>query len=146
MKMKFYTAEEVSRVITEDLLLPTHEYTDEEFSESDDDVDTVPMPCPLDEIEELPLPEQIIGDTSLFAVNVTSDVSSKSNNLKLMMVRLLNQLPVVKVLLLLKIINTIKIDIGKRNQKMQLMLVNSQLLKDQFQIILQTAPILLIYF
>ena len=75
--MKFYTAEEVSRVITEDLLLPTHEYTDEEFSESDDDVDTVPMPCPLDEREELHLPEQIIGDTSLFAVNITSDVSNQ---------------------------------------------------------------------
>ena len=55
--MKFYTAEEVSRIITEDLPLPTHEYTDEEFSASDDDVDTVPMPCLLDEREELHLPE-----------------------------------------------------------------------------------------
>ena len=34
-----------------------------------------------------------------------------------MMVALLNQLPVLKILLLLKIIDTIKIDIGKRNQK-----------------------------
>ena len=50
IKMKFYTAEEVSRIVTEDLPLPTHEYTDVEFSESDnDDVDAVPMPCPLDE-------------------------------------------------------------------------------------------------
>ena len=65
---------------------------------------------------------------------------------KLMIVRVLNQLPFVKVLLLLKIFNTIKRDIGKINQKTQLMPVNSQLLKDQFQIILQTAPILLIYF
>ena len=53
--MKFYTAEEVSRIITEDLPLPTHEYTDEEFSASDEDVDTVPMPCLLDEREELHL-------------------------------------------------------------------------------------------
>ena len=77
--MKFYTAEKVSRIITEDLSLPTHEYTDEEFSVSDDgDVaDTVPMPCPLDEREELHLPEQVIDDTSLFAVNVTSDVSNQ---------------------------------------------------------------------
>ena len=76
--MKFYTVEEISRIITEDLPLPTHEYTDEEFSESDnDDVDTVPMPCPLDEREELHLPGQIIDDTSLFAVNVTSDVSNQ---------------------------------------------------------------------
>ena len=77
--MKFYTAEKVSRIITEDLPLPTHEYTDEEFSVSDDgDVaDTVPMPCPLDEREELHLPEQVIDDTSLFAVNVTSDVSNQ---------------------------------------------------------------------
>ena len=76
--MKFYTVEEISRIITEDLPLPTHEYTDEEFSESDnDDVDTVPMPCPLDEREELHLPGQIIDDTSLFAVNVTSDVSKQ---------------------------------------------------------------------
>ena len=42
---------------------------------------------------------------------------NKSKNPKLMMVTLLNQLPVLKVLLLLKIIDTIKIDIGKRNQK-----------------------------
>ena len=56
--MKFYTAEEVFRIITEDLPLPTHEYTDEEFSEfDDDDVDTVPMSCPSDEREELYLPE-----------------------------------------------------------------------------------------
>ena len=77
--MKFYTAEKVSRIIIEDLPLPTHEYTDEEFSVSDDgDVaDTVPMPCPLDEREELHLPEQVIDDTSLFAVNVTSDVSNQ---------------------------------------------------------------------
>ena len=67
--MKFYA---VSRIITEDLPLPTHVYTDEEFSESDDDdIDTVPMPCPLDEREELHLPEQINDDTSLFAVNVS---------------------------------------------------------------------------
>ena len=72
--MKFYTAEKVSRIITEDLPLPTHEYTDEEFSESDDDVDTVPTPCSFDEREELHLPEQIIDDTSLFAGNVASDV------------------------------------------------------------------------
>ena len=50
IKMRFYTAEEVSRIITEDLPLSTHEYTDDEFSESDDDedddddvVDTVPL-------------------------------------------------------------------------------------------------------
>ena len=56
-----------SRIITEGLPLPTHEYTDEEFSESDDDdVDTVPIPCSLDEREEPHLPEQIIDDTSLF--------------------------------------------------------------------------------
>ena len=56
--MKFYTAEEVSRIIAKDLPLPTHEYAAEEFSESDDDdVDTVTMPCPLDEREELHLPE-----------------------------------------------------------------------------------------
>ena len=78
IKIKFYTAEEVSRINTEDLPLPTHEYTFEEFSESDnDDVDTVLMPCPLDEREELHLPGQIIDDTSLFAVNVTSDVSNQ---------------------------------------------------------------------
>ena len=78
IKIKFYTAEEVSRINTEDLPLPTHEYTFEEFSESDnDDVDTVLMPCPLDEREELHLPGQIIDDTSLFAVNVTSDVSKQ---------------------------------------------------------------------
>ena len=60
--MKFYTAEEVFRIVTEDLPLPTHEYTDEEFSEFDDnDVDTVPMSCPSDEREELYLPEQIIA-------------------------------------------------------------------------------------
>ena len=41
IKMKFHTAEEVSRIIT-----------DEEFSESDDVV-TVLMPCPLDERKEL---------------------------------------------------------------------------------------------
>ena len=35
------------------------------------------MPCLLDEREELHLPEQIIDDTSLFAVNVTSDVSDQ---------------------------------------------------------------------
>ena len=75
--MKFYTAEEVSRIITEDLPLPTHEYTDERFSESDDDVATVPMPCPLDEREELHLPEQTIDDTSLFAKNVTPDVTNQ---------------------------------------------------------------------
>ena len=76
--MKFYTADEVSRIIAEDLLFPTHEYTDEKFSESDDnDVDTVPMSCPLDEREELHLPEQIIDYTSLFAVNVTSDISNQ---------------------------------------------------------------------
>ena len=76
--MKFYTAEEVSRIITEDLPLPTHEYTDERFSESDDnDVATVPMPCPLDERKELHLPEQTIDDTSLFAKNVTSDVTNQ---------------------------------------------------------------------
>ena len=56
----------------------THEYTDEEFSESDDDdVDTVPMSCPSNEREELHLPEQIIDDTSFFVVNVTSDVSNQ---------------------------------------------------------------------
>ena len=107
------------------------------------------MPCSLDERVELHLPEQIIDEISLFAVNVTSDVSNQGQQSQIdygFWVSLLNQLHVVKVLLLLKIINTIKIDIGKRNQKMQLMLVNSQLLKDQFQIILQTAPILLIYF
>ena len=76
IKMKFYTAEKVSKIITADLRQPTHEYTDEEFSESYD-VDTVPMPCLLDEREELHLPEQIIDDTSLFAVNVTSDVSDQ---------------------------------------------------------------------
>ena len=49
-KKKFYSAEKVSIIITEDLPLPTHEYANEEFSESDDDdVDTVLMPCPLDE-------------------------------------------------------------------------------------------------
>ena len=98
---------------------------------------------------ELHLPEKIIDETSLFAVNVTSDVSNQGQQCQIdygHWVSLLNQLHAVKVLLLLKIINTIKIDIGKRDQKMQLMLVNSQLLKDQFQIILQTAPILLIYF
>ena len=42
---------------------------------------------------------------------------TKRKNPKLMMVALLNQLPVLKILLLLKIIDTIKIDIGKRNQK-----------------------------
>ena len=107
------------------------------------------MPCSLDERVELHLPEQIIDEISLFAVNVTSDVSNQGQQSQIdysHWVSLLNQLHVVKVLLLLKIINTIKIDIGKRDQKMQLMLVNSQLLKDQFQIILQTAPILLIYF
>ena len=82
MKMKFCIAEEVSRIITEDLPLPTHKYTDKEFCESDDDddddddVDTVPMPCPLDEREELHLPEQIIDDIYFsFCRNVTSDVS-----------------------------------------------------------------------
>ena len=107
------------------------------------------MPCSLDERVELHLPEQIIDEISLFAVNVTSDVTNQGQQSQIdysHWVSLLNQLHVVKVLLLLKIINTIKIDIGKRDQKMQLMLVNSQLLKDQFQIILQTAPILLIYF
>ena len=34
------------------------------------------MPCPLDEREEIHLSKQIIDDTSLFAVNFTSDVSS----------------------------------------------------------------------
>ena len=98
---------------------------------------------------ELHLPEKIIDETSLFAVNVTSDVSNQGQQSQIdygLWVSLLNQLHVVKVLLLLKIINTIKVDIGKRDQKMQLMLVNSQLLKDQFEIILLTAPILLIYF
>ena len=42
---------------------------------------------------------------------------TKRKNPKLMMVALLNQLPVLKILLLLKIIDTIKIDIRKRNQK-----------------------------
>ena len=45
------------------LPLSTHEYTDDEFSESDDDdddddVDTVPLWCPLAEREELHLSEQ----------------------------------------------------------------------------------------
>ena len=35
------------------------------------------MPCPLDEREELHLPEQIIDDTFLFAANFTSDVSNQ---------------------------------------------------------------------
>ena len=43
--------------------MSTHEYTDDEFSESDDDdddddVDTVPLWCPLAEREELHLSEQ----------------------------------------------------------------------------------------
>ena len=147
IKIKFYTAEEVSRINTEDLPLPTHEYTFEEFSESDnDDVDTVLMPCPLDEREELHLPGQIIDDTSLFAVNVTSDVSKQEQESQIDDGHPAQSASSNQILLLLKIIDTIKIDIGKRNQKMQLMLVNSKLLKDQFQIILQAAPILLIYF
>ena len=40
--------------MSEDLLFPTHEYRGEGFFESDDDdVDFVPMSCPLDEREEL---------------------------------------------------------------------------------------------
>ena len=41
--------------MSEDLPFPTHEYRDEGFFESDDDddVDFVPMSCPLDEREEL---------------------------------------------------------------------------------------------
>ena len=48
IKLKFHIAKEASQIITEDLPLPTHEYTDEKYSESDDDddddVDSVPMP------------------------------------------------------------------------------------------------------
>ena len=65
--------------------MSTHEYTDDEFSESDDDddnddddVDAVPLWCPLAEREELHLPEQIIDNPSFFAVNVTSDVSNQT--------------------------------------------------------------------
>ena len=63
--------------------MSTHEYTDDEYSESDDDgddddVDTVPLWCPLAEREELHLPEQIINNTSFFAVNVASDVSNQT--------------------------------------------------------------------
>ena len=48
------------------------------MSESDDnDVDNVPMSCPLDEREELHLPEHIIDYTSPFAVHVTSDISNQ---------------------------------------------------------------------
>ena len=37
----------------------------------------------LDEREELHLPEQIIDDTSLFAVNFTSDVSNQEQQLQI---------------------------------------------------------------
>ena len=53
------------------------EVDSESDDHDDDDVDTVPMLCPLDEREELHLPEQIIDDASLFVVNVTSDVSNQ---------------------------------------------------------------------
>ena len=49
IKLKFHIAKEASQIITEDLPLPTHEYTDEKFSESDDDDDMMMMqivsPC-----------------------------------------------------------------------------------------------------
>ena len=100
MKMKFCIAEEVSRIITEDLPLPTHKYTDKEFCESDDDdddddddVDTVPMPCPLDEREEKNFIYQnryLMIYTSLFAGMLLQMYQSRSNNPKLMMVSLLS--------------------------------------------------------
>ena len=41
------------------------------------------MPCPLDEREEIHLSKQIIDDTSLFAVNFTSDVSNQEQQLQI---------------------------------------------------------------
>ena len=71
----------------------------------------------LDEREELHLPEQIIDDTSLFAVNFTSDVSNQEQQFQVEHVQPAQSASSLKVLLLLKIINTSKIDIGKRNQE-----------------------------
>ena len=145
--MKLYTAEEVSRIITEYLPLPSHEYTDEKFSESDDDdVDTVPIPYPLDEREELHLPEQIIDDASLFAINVTSDVTKKEHQSQIDDGQLAESASNCESSVAVENNQYNQNRRWKKNQKMQQMLVNSQLLKDQFQIILQTAPILLLYF
>ena len=80
--MKYYTSEEAATIITDDLPLPNYADTDDESSESDDDdVETFRIPSPLDEMEELVLPEQIVDDTTDFLVetNITfndSDIPS----------------------------------------------------------------------
>ena len=68
--MKYYTSEEAATIITDDLPLPNYADTDDESSESDDDdVETFRIPSPLDEMEELVLPEQIVDEDEFINIS-----------------------------------------------------------------------------
>lgn len=128
--MKFYTTEEVSRIVNV-LPLSNNADTDEEPSRSDDN--KAAIQSPLDEREEPVLLEPIIDDTWAFLVEVNTLPwililphipqyqihPTKNSQLQTIIAKclifILNQIPLMKIVIY--IINKIKTGIEKRKRK-----------------------------